>query len=577
MKKVINQYTNTTPLAKHIGTAVDMAVHSAFKGKVRIPLQLVLGKALANLNRHGLFTNNVLTAFQMDAGLAEQEHSQLIEKTINTLTPYLTGYGTVATHKTAKRGKWTTHWLLILDPTMVGQLEVEDRAFRGTTVKKLRGAKVQTSLQDKLGVNTEIRGLEKDYLEALSNQYVEYNLNIEKKELATKLAETYSEAIPMANGSVRFKATRHTQTMVNKHMECLTRLDGKSFPVTETLEPRGRTAKQQQALLGMNLYGKTWETQCFKLGEETVAWDARQSGYQILGGLLGSKALCTITGAYGEEGGDIYTEVFAQVLMRVFGKNDIERLVAKKPAQMLAYMAGMRSILLEDDLGLGSIWFHLAPKDAKDEDIEGYCDVLEQELWNQPELQTIMQLREDVRNGAFANYSVPSWSFPGTSEYFFSRSDTNFISFGKDGMHKDASIFVVFDDAGKGHQMTMHLSMIREFAKSSAILAAIIHSVDAFIKKHVTLDVIEAGGKILVKHDEFICDKAHEDVMKTSYHHWLAYVSTHYNDFLLEPLRSCGYAINLNKLRKANEEQFGKFFPFNIAQSKHGLGYEWTV
>ena len=573
MKHTIKTFTGKTVVIPTIGKAVDTAIHKAFIGKVTMPLQMVLGKAIAELNLKGLVTNNVLTGHNMDAMLAENAHSLLVEKTINSIMEYLVGYGTVYTNRTQKRGKWTTHWIITLNPGIFKLMEKEDKGFKKSTLKKLRNAAVQSMLSDNLGVNTDVKDIDAKYLDGLKQQYVEYNLN--EDELAKHLTECYSESELMATNKVKYTPTKKTKGLVESHYECLKALDGKRFPLTEKLEPRGRTAKMQHSLLGLNLYGKTWETQSFKLGEKTVAYDARQSGYGILGVLLGVKPLAKITGIYGKTGtGDIYTGVFAEVLKRVFNRNDIDRLVAKKPAQMLAYMAGMKSILLEDDLGLGSIWHHLAPEGA---DLDDYCAMLEIELWAQPELTPIMEMREAVRDGQFANYAVPTWNFPETSDYFFTRSDTNFLSWGKGGMSRDASIFMVVGDDNKQHQMTMHISIIREYAKASAILAAIIHSLDALLKKLVCLDVWEAGGKILVKHDEFIVDEEHADVMFESYHRWMAYLGTHRTKYLSEPLEACGYSINLDAMVNKNKERFGEFHPWMVATARDGLAYEWTV
>ena len=573
MKKVIRAFKSTTPHSPSIGKSVDEAIHSSFRGKISMPLQMVIGETVTVLNRKGLVTNNVLSGHNMDALLAENSHSLLMEKTIDSILNYLTGYGSIITVRNQKRGKWTTHWMITLDNSIFKILEQEDKGFRGTTLKKLRRAAVQELFSDNLGVNTDVEGIDKQYLEGMAEQYVEFKLNSE--ELMKSVGKTYSESSRMANNTIRYTSTKNTKKLAESHVACLVALDGKRFPITEKLEPRGRTAKQQQSLLGLNLYGKTWETQSFRLGEKTVAYDARQSGYGILGVLLGVKPLARITGIYGKTGlGDIYTEAFAAVLGRVFGRNDIERLVAKKPAQMLAYMAGMKSILLEDDLGLGSIWSHLAPEGA---DLDEYCSLLEIELWEQPELTPIMEIRDSVRDGQFANYAVPTWNFPETSDYFFTRSDTSFLSYGKGGMIKQAAMFIVSGDDGVPHQMSMHISIIREFAKSSAILAAIIHSIDALLKKLVCIDVWAAGGKIVVKHDEFIVDEEHADVMFESYHKWLAHLGDNRHRYLQEPLEACGYVINLDNLVKRNEDRYGKFNTAMVKKARNGLKHEWTV
>ena len=573
MTQTIKAFNAQTPVQATIGKAVNAAVSSAFIGKVSMPLQMVIGKAVAEMNRKGLVTNNVLTGHNMDALLAENAHSLLMERTINSIISYLTGYGKIETKRTSKKGKWTTHWRLVLDTSMFRLMEKEDKGFNGPTLKRLRNAAVQSLFSDNLGVNTEVTGIDKAYLEGLSQQDILFVLN--NKELQDHVMDTYSKSKRMANKTIKYERTRTTKANAEAHVACVTRLNGKTFPVTETLEPRGRTAKQQLALLGMNFYGKTWETQSFRLGEETIAWDARQSGYQILGGLLGSKALCEITGVYGNnEGGDIYTEAFAQVLTVVFGgAKTVTRLTAKKPAQMLAYMAGMASILLEDEKDI-SIWDSLSTEDM---DFDETCEALEAALWENEILVPVMELRQAVRDGQVANYAVPTWSFPGTSEYFFTRSDTSFLARGISKKAKVASIMMVRGDDNKNHQMTIHISMIREFAKSSAILAAVIHALDALLKKLVSLDVWAAGGKILIKHDEYVVDKEHEAVMIASYHKWLAHIAANRNEYLAKPLEECGYVINLDAMVRKNEERYGKFNQFMVHTARHGLAYEWSV
>jgi len=575
MRNQIKAYKGMTGISKQIGQSVDEAVHGGFIGKISIPLQIVEGKAISSMNRKGLVTDNVITGHNMDALLAENAHALLMEKTINIITEYLTGYGSVVTNRTSKRGKWTTHWMLTLEPAMFKLMEKEDKGFRGVTLKKLRNSALQSLFADDLGINTDVIGIDKAYLEGMKEQYVDFVLN--EEELKDHLLETYSESKRMANNTIRYTPTKQTKKLAEAHLACIRKLDGKSFPITEQLEPRGRTAKQLHSMLGMNLYGKTWETQSFRLGEKTVAYDARQSGYQLAGALLGVKPLSRITGTYGKTGGgDIYVSSFKQAVDRVFPAKDVERDIVKKSAQMLIYMAGMKQILLSDDLGLGSLWSHLS---SEDDDLEIKCAELEVEFWNQAELEPIMELRQAVRDGQFANYAVPTWNFPGTSDYFFSRSDTNFMAWGAkgQGMIKEASIFMIGGDDGKNHQMTMHVSMIRELAKGSAILAAIFHSNDALLKKLVCLDVWAAGGKIVVKHDEFIVNEEHKDVMIESYHRWLAHIASNREEYLQKPLEQCGFMINLDSMVQRNELRFGKYYPSMITRASNGLAFEWEV
>jgi len=580
MKAIIRKYTGSTPMAKELGKAFDAALHGSFTGRVSVPLQEILGGAVSLLNMKGLVTNNVLESFDMDALAAENKQNDVLSEVLGALSTYAAGYGRVETYKANKRGNWITHWRLKLDAKAFRMLEVEEKLPPMPTLKRLRKAQAQKRLCDKLGINTEVSGLDALYLSLLGKQYVDFRVN--KKEVESGIENVYSESKKMATGKIKYKRTKRTAKLVERHMKTLSALDDKMFPISEKLEPRGRTAKHMNSIYGCNFYGKTWETQSFHLGEETVAWDARQSVYQIIGGLLGAKGLNIITGTYGKyEAGDIYVDVFMKVLQRVFPYADISKItrdIAKKPSQMLAYMAGMASILLEDDDGNGSIWSHLS---AEGDDLDEYCDLLELEFWNEPLIIPIMELREAVRAGHQENKAVPYWSFPspdtdGTSTYFFSRNDTSFIKH-DGGVKREAVIFFITDDAGVQHQMSIHIRMIRDLAKSSAILAAIIHSIDGFIKKQVSIDVWAVGGKILVKHDEFICGKEHESVMIASYHKWLAYVAANRHLFLEVPLETCGYVIDLNALVKNNAERFGKFETKYVKQSRNGLKYEWTI
>jgi hypothetical protein len=354
-------------------------------------------------------------------------------------------------------------------------------------------------------------------------------------------------------------------------------MDGKMFPVSEELETRARTASQMYAKTGLNLYGKTWETQSFRLGDETVAYDARQSGYGIMSCLLGVKPIAQITGIYGKLGlGDLYVDLFMKALEATFNLDLEEKLgstlardVAKRPAQMLAYMAGMTSILTNETKDFGSIWSHLGSDDL---DMEEIVIKFEEELNNIPELETIMELRQAVRDGHRENKAIPSWELPETSVYHYTRSDTSYIS---DRGIKSTPIFTFVGDDNKNHNASMHIEMFRAKSKYSAILAAIIHSVDGWLKKKVTLDVINAGGKCLVKHDEFIVDEEHAEMMITSYHKWMAYIASNRNEFLQKPLRSCGYIINQDAMVAKNEKRFGKFNPFMVKNAVNGLAFEW--
>jgi len=257
----------------------------------------------------------------------------------------------------------------------------------------------------------------------------------------------------------------------------------------------------------------------------------------------------------------------------------ITRDMAKTPSQMLAYMAGMASILTskkkDGDL---SLWESLSTKDM---DFDEYCESFELELWNEPILVPIMELREAVRAGHQENKAVPHWNLPGpdtdgTSEYFYSRNDTSFIQY-DGGVKREAVIFFIIGDDGQQHQMSIHIRMIRELAKSSAILAAIVHSIDGWLKKQVSIDVWAAGGKILVKHDEFIVSAEHVDVMMASYAKWLAFLAGKRYMFLESTLESCGYVISLSELVKNNEQRFGRYETKYVKASRGGLDYEWTI
>jgi hypothetical protein len=295
-----------------------------------------------------------------------------------------------------------------------------------------------------------------------------------------------------------------------------------------------------------------------------------------------------LTGAYDNgtfnDEKDIYTKAFGEVLSEVFGK-DVERSIAKRPAQMLAYMAGMKTILTRKEEGQKSIIETLAPEALENSELmKEYTDALEAAFKKHPVLGPVMDLREEVRDGQFKNMAVPNWKFDEgmeleTSNYFFSRTSTNFIS--EAGTNHTPRYYLdtdLKDKEGKTKrsQISMHTIAFRAQAKSSAILSAIIHSLDAYIKKQVSLDVWAAGGKILVKHDEFIVDKAHEDVLHASYHKWLAHVGRNPKRYLEEPLKSCGYKVDVEALRARNERVLGKVDYALVASSKNGLKYEWT-
>ncbi len=586
---IIKAFKAFTPVtSKTIGQSVDSAIHGSFKGNRSIPLQIVVGETFAMLNRKGFLENNIKNfSLDMDATIGEQEHHKLVEETIDIVLDYCAGYGDILYFKSQKRGKWSTHWKLNLDRDLFRLMDTEEPEFRFLKLKKLQKAAVQELFTCSLGLSTDVEKLDFEYLTGLKNQSVQYKAPIaflkSKRPNSTRtlVEEFYCESRVMATGRVNYRPTPRTKSQAIKHMLNINELDGCMFPVTEELETRGRTAKEQLSIFGLNLYGKTEETQSFHLGDETIAYDARQSMYALMGALIGFKKLNQYTGTYGStQHTDIYTEVFMKVLERVFGGCDISRDQAKRPAQMLGYMAGMASILTNNDKG-PSIWEELGTKDM---DFGEYCNLLDIECRNEPVLAPIMELRDMVRGGQTSNQVSPSWKLPGTSRYFYTRSDTSFFEWKNGSLTKQTPIFAVTGDDGKRHQFTIHIRIIRELAKGSAILAAIIHSIDAWLKKKVSLDVWAAGGKILVKHDEFICTKGYEDIMIASYHKWMRYIADHRVEFLQDPLESCGYDVALEKFVERNEEhhakhfnQSGKFENWRLEKATDGLGYEWTI
>ena len=578
-REIRKEWRGYTGLGKSIGTAVDAGIKKEFIGKVSLPAQQVIGSIVSVLNRKGFVDNNVLADFKMDALAAEDLHSSKLEDLIEIISNYLIGYGRLETYRTSKRGVYTTHWRLVLNRGIFRIMEHETKKFSAASLKRMRTLAVQTFMTDILGVNTAIEGLDEAYLEGLHNQQVFYKANIEF--VQDNILDVYSESRKMKKGGVQYRVRKNTKMMASAHVEYIKAMDGNSFPVNERQEPRGRAAAMQNAMFGMNFYGKTEETQCFHLGEETVAWDARQSGYQLGGSMLGAKLLSRITGAYGKnKGGDIYMSAFASCVSNVFGvtlESKADRDVVKKAAQMLAYMSGMASILTNDDTGLGSILSHVHPDEYTVEQFEEWCELLEQEFWDNEILYPIMALRQATRDGMESNYAVPSWRLPGTSRYFFSRMDTNFLYWEGGKLRKTSPIFTVFNDDGSAAEMTMHISMFRELAKASAILAAIFHSVDGWLKKKVSLDVWAAGGKILVKHDEYVVSKPHVDIMIASYHKWLAYIGDNRHAFLQAPLEECGYLIDLDSLVRENERRTGKFDTKMVAKATNGLAFEWEI
>jgi len=568
---------NKTTTAKALAEAIDTGVKAMFTGKITLPLNAVIGHSIAELNRKGLVTNNVLDSFNMDAGYAETKHSKLLNTLVGHAMHAAARYGDIAKSVNKVNNSWVTHWLLVLNDDIFMLLDHEVKSYVPVTVKKLRKAKLQTKLTNSIGVSTDVEGLDAEYLQALQNQHVEFIVN--ETELDRALQTAYCESEPLMNGSIRYSKTLRTDRQIDAHKANIKSLSGKMLPIMEKLETRGRTAKQLHSKLGLNLYGKTWETQSFRLGDETVAYDARQSGYQIMSGLLGVKPIAKISGIYGKQGlGDLYTDLFMVALEQTFGIDMIAKLgkkaareVAKRPAQMLAYMAGMTAILTNETKDFGSIWSHLGNDTLS---IDLMCVELEKALHAIPELEPIMELRKAVRDGHRENKAIPSWRLPESSLYHFTRSDTSYI--GDRGV-KSTPVFTFVDDAGKTHNASMHIEMFREKAKYSAILAAIIHSIDGWIKKKVTLDVINAGGKCLVKHDEFIVDKEHEEIMIKSYHKWMAYVASHRYEFLQKPLKDCGYIVNQKAMVDRNEKRFGKFNAFMVSNAVNGLKFEWQV
>jgi len=575
-KSYSNLADNTTTTSRKLAEAIDMGVKKMFTGKISLPMPAIIGHALASLNEKGLVEKNVLDSFDMDADYAETLHSKLLNTVVGHAIHALARYGDIISTSDKKKDGWTTHWTVNLNEGIFLLLDRETKKYVPVTLKKLRKAKVQKRLSNNLGISTLVEGVDKEYLEAIASQYVEFRVN--KKELVNALKTEYCESELLMNGDVKYKKTLRTDTQVEEHTKNILAMDGKMFPISEKLETRGRSAKQLESKKGLNFYGRTWETQSFRLGDVTEAYDARQSGYGIMSVLLSIMPVAKITGIYGDTGlGDLYTDLFMKALSATFNVDLIEKLganlardVAKRPAQMLAYMAGMLSILTNETKNFGSIWSHLGSDDM---DMEEMCITLEKELNRIPELEPIMELRTAVRDGHVDNKAMPSWRLPESSLYHFTRSDTSYIDW--DGT-KSTPKFTFVGDGDKRHTMSAHFEMFRSKAKYSAILAAIIHSIDAWIKKKVTLDVIAAGGKCVVKHDEFVVDKEHAEVMNKSYHKWMAYVGENKTEFLQKPLRSCGYLINLDSMVKTNEDRFGKFDTTMVASATEGLAYEWS-
>jgi len=576
MKKIIT-FNGQTPATRTYGLAFDKALHAAFKGKIKMPLQEALGAAIAEINNRDFVMKNVLKhGFRTDALLAENKHSVLLEQVINALLDYASGYGDIYRATRKVKGVWHTSWSIQFHPSIYRLMEVEEKEIHFPSRKRFAKAKVQTQLKDKVGVHTDIGLLDRVYLERMKSQNVFFRLTKTEEEIRDELMKMYSEEDKLAGGGFRYRKTTRTDALVEKHMKALNALNNSMFPVTISLEPRGRAAKMQKAFKFCNLYGKSEETKSFHLGEQTIAYDARQSGYQILAMLLDNKSVANMTGVYGKtKGGDIYTDAFGEVLERVFGTK-VDRVIAKRPAQMLAYMAGFKRILTAHENDELSIIDTLVPNCSEGE-LNDYIIKFDTELRAQPELRTIMMLRDAVRDGQSHTYAVSSWKLPGTGTYFFSRTSTNYLDFDGSGPVAQAPRWNIKGDDGKMHGMTMHTTVFREKAKSSAILAAIVHSIDAWLMKKVSIDVWNAGGKILVKHDEYIVDKEHEEVMIASYHKWLAYINEHKHKFLQEPLESCGYVINQNALCEINKEAFGKFYPQRTKEARHGLGFEYEI
>lgn len=560
-----------------IGKATAIAIQKAFKRSksgISLPLQEIYGYAVDYLNRKGLLNDIFAKNHTHDVSALVIEHYTLIQNILNMIDDHLVAYGKIQKRLVKdKKGNFHTSWELIMSVSVYTLFNKEVKKYSFITFKKLIRANVQKELTHELGYSSKIEGIDKEYLDALNQQHVWFRA---PKFDDLELHEVYAESFRNIDGEVRYKSIENADEIIQKHWQSIKNLNGKCFPVNEALEPRGRASKSFGSMKGFNLYGKSFETQCFRMSdtEPTIAVDARQSMYAILGSLLNCKPFLKLTGNYGKRGlKDIYLELFDASIKRAFHVS-VPRDVAKRPAQMLGYLAGIETILLNKEDGEKSIYEYILDTHSNIS-IKDAAVLFDLSLREQHELEGLMMLRDMVSDCQVFKHVIVQWRLPESSEYFYIRSSRDFIF---DDRTKHKRQFIHIDDDGKEHTVSMYIEMIDENAKGAAILAAIIHSIDAWIKKKVSLDMMALGHKILVKHDEFIINKSGEEELRRSYAKWLAYIAKNHRAFLQEPLDQAGYGfVDIDEIRAVCGSKFGNVDPKMIENSRNGLAFEWEV
>jgi hypothetical protein len=601
-----------------IGGIVNGAIIGMFRGSANIPFQTIIGSVISRFNHSDLLHRPVETStgsitvldqgMNTDPKTAQLMHKHVVLETLSNATKYIALYGDIdkvlysGTDKNGKKVYATSHTFKVGYEYIGKVLEyAEKRVFKNN--KKVNKISLQKYLPSKLGFEIEVGSLFKEMMELQKNQKVLYVLN--EQEAAKAISMQYKQQREMANGHFKLEKTAASELLTQKHLGALMSYNGNQCKVVDTIESRGRAKSMENAIAGYNLYGKEWETQSFRLGYKTVAYDGRQFAYATFGGFFHIIPLLRMTGNYNdcsiEELADIYVDVFLSAINKAFsfnladivGSDKEARSIAKRPAQLLMYMAGLPTIINGVESGRDAREYvnnkgeeFLVPNSKKKSILEvvrtKYPDMTEKEAVKLLDLafrgdeilSIVMEVRDNLTNCEFTNKVAPNWTIDGVGTFFYERVTNEFAEDeGESVKHQ----IILNSDAGKPFSMDMFAGFINPDAKRNGMLPAVFHCSEHVIIARTQIDVIKAGGKMLKKHDEIIVNKEHEEYMLSRLAYHATDVWSKPKKYIFDPLRQMGYNHSLEKIYQRNKAKFGQIDWSKVKNSRNGFSFEWEI
>jgi hypothetical protein len=589
-----------------------------FKGNANVPFQTIVGSIISRLNHSGLLHRPVETStgsvtvldqgMDTDPKTAQIMHKHVILETLNKAMKYVALYGDVDKilySGTDKNGKkvYATSFQFKIGYEYIGKIleYAEKRVFKNH--KKANKISLQKYLPSKLGFEIEVGPLFKEMMELQKNQKVLYVLN--EPEATKAISLQYKQQREMANGHFKLEKTAASELLTQKHLDAIKSYNGKQCRVVDTIESRGRAKAMVNAMAGYNLYGKEWETQSFRLGHKTVAYDGRQFAYATFGGFFHIIPLLRMTGNYNdcsvEELFDIYVDIFLDAINKAFsfdlaeviGSNKEARNIAKRPAQLLMYTAGLKTIINGIEPGKDAKTYvndkgeeFLVPNSKKPSILEvvriKYPEMTEKEAVKLLDLafrgdeilSIVMEVRDNLANCEFTNKVAPHWTIPGVGTFFYERVTNEFA---EDEGESIKHQIILNDDDGKQFSMEMFAGFINPYAKSNGAMPALFHCSEHVIIARTQIDVIKAGGKMLKKHDEIIVNKEHAEYMLSRLAYHAADVWSQPKKYIFDPLRQMGYNHSLEKIYQRNKDRFGQIDWSKVENSRNGFSFEWEI